>query len=318
MATVLDNAWEVGKMKRIVGELLFTYLILSISFAVAEDIQAGDEWMNVGEPKDIFSFPTFASDVISSLAVGEPCVIRSVEGDWLEIAFYKEMLGHQTGWITAEGMERVESMDLLYSDLPVDPPITPSYHADFGSAYGTGMRLRTTQHMDFGYSVDASVTETREGILDINVFVTFDSDYTTNDDIANFNLYLNGEQAACVYPYWDKDNRILAPTTFYASIGYSERIYEAYLVPVHEEWGEYSHQRIYLQENVSSQSPPATPETGVIRLYADAQVVPGCTVHASLTQTTGDMLSVNVFLTFDSNYTTNDDIVSFNLYLNGQ
>lgn len=102
-------------------------------------------------------------------------------------------------------------------------------------SFGSSTYLRTTQHTDSGYSVDASVTETRDGILDINIFVTFDSDYTTNDDIASFNLYLNGEQTACVYPYWDKDNRILAPTTFYASIGYRESIYEAYLVPVHEE-----------------------------------------------------------------------------------
>lgn len=124
-------------MKGILGKLLCAYLILRIGFAVAEGIQAGDECMNVGGPKDIFSFPTLTSDVISSLAVGEPCEIRKVEGDWLEIAFYKEMLGQQTGWITAEGMESVNSTDLPSSNNPVDSPITSSYQTDFGSAYVT-------------------------------------------------------------------------------------------------------------------------------------------------------------------------------------
>jgi len=327
--------------------------MFSISLAVADRTQAGGEYMNVGGPKDIFSLPALTADVISSLAVGEPCEVQAVEGDWLEIAFYKEMLGNQTGWITAEGMERMAPEGVVSCDIPVDFPTTPSYEEDFGGAsvvsekdnhglydpevrafwnsgtdqeyietivqnpsLSSGTYLRTIQHVDSGYSVDASITETRAGILDINVFVTFDPDYTTNDDIACFNLYLNGEKAACVNPYWDNENKILAPTTFYTSIHDQGTIHEAYLVPVHEEWGEYSHEKIYLQEAPLPQWPAATPSA--TRLYANAQVIPGCTAQASLVRTTGDILSANVFLTFDSNYTSNDDIASFNLYLNGQ
>lgn len=84
-------------------------------------------------------------------------------------------------------------------------------------------------------------------MLNTNVFLVFDSNYTTNDDIVSFNLYLNGQYAANVGAYWDNDNQISAATTFYAAVHFKDSVRSAYLLPVFEESGEDNNRIFYLK-----------------------------------------------------------------------
>jgi uncharacterized protein YgiM (DUF1202 family) len=115
---------------------------------------------------------------------------------------------------------------------------------------GGSTHLSASAHMPRGYTVTASVTEgaTHERILDVNIFIKYDSQYTANDDIIiSYNLYINGKKIANVPAYWDEGNTIAAATTFYADIKYSGAINSAHLIPVSGTDGEYSQETVYLK-----------------------------------------------------------------------
>ena len=76
--------------------------------------------MNYGRAKDVYSLPDKDSDIIAALAVGAPCDILSISGDWIEIRMHTEMLGFFTGWITADNIEKAGAGDPV---LPGNDPV---------------------------------------------------------------------------------------------------------------------------------------------------------------------------------------------------
>lgn len=52
--------------------------------AIASSLSIGEGYVNYGRAKDVYSLPDKDSDIISALAVGEPCDILSISGDWLK------------------------------------------------------------------------------------------------------------------------------------------------------------------------------------------------------------------------------------------
>ena len=98
-------------------------------------------------------------------------------------------------------------------------------------------RFAVSTHLQ-DYTINANLDEGPNGVYSIRIALTFDPGYTTNDDIASYNLYINGSFAVNVPAYWDEGNDILAATTFFTTIAYPETINSVYLKPVREEAGE--------------------------------------------------------------------------------
>lgn len=88
--------------------------------AIASSLSIGEGYVNYGRAKDVYSLPDKDSDIISALAVGEPCDILSISGDWIEIRMHTEMLGFFTGWITADNIEKAGAGDPV---LPGNDPV---------------------------------------------------------------------------------------------------------------------------------------------------------------------------------------------------
>lgn len=65
-------------------------------------------------------------------------------------------------------------------------------------------------------------------------------------------------------------------------------------------------------------SSPASSASGKAKFSASTYIQRGYTVTASVTESTAGILDVNVSIAFDTGFTSNDDIVSYNLYINGK
>ena len=94
--------------------------LLVADAAIASSLSIGEGYVNYGRAKDVYSLPDKDSDIISALAVGEPCDILSISGDWIEIRMHTEMLGFFTGWITADNIEKAGAGDPV---LPGNDPV---------------------------------------------------------------------------------------------------------------------------------------------------------------------------------------------------
>lgn len=91
--------------------IVMAIFVLLFSIAFAEVLTIGNGYMNVGGPKEIHSMPDPNSEIITTLAMGEPCNILTVGGDWIEIEYYKEIGGRGTGYVTKSGIVKASSND---------------------------------------------------------------------------------------------------------------------------------------------------------------------------------------------------------------
>ena len=94
--------------------------LLVADAAIASSLSIGEGYVNYGRAKDVYSLPDKDSDIIAALAVGAPCDILSISGDWIEIRMHTEMLGFFTGWITADNIEKAGAGDPV---LPGNDPV---------------------------------------------------------------------------------------------------------------------------------------------------------------------------------------------------
>ena len=94
--------------------------LLVADAAIASSLTIGEGYVNYGGTKDVYSLPDKDSDIIAALAVGAPCDILSISGDWIEIRMHTEMLGFFTGWVTADNIAKAVAGDPV---LPGNDPI---------------------------------------------------------------------------------------------------------------------------------------------------------------------------------------------------
>lgn len=104
----------------------------------ASSLTIGEGYMNYGGTKDVYTLPDKNSDILAALAVGAPCDILSISGEWIEIRMYTEMQGFFTGWVTADNIAKAEAGDPV---LPGNDPvvlITPTPVPQATIPSGTG------------------------------------------------------------------------------------------------------------------------------------------------------------------------------------
>ena len=94
--------------------------LLVADAAIASSLTIGEGYVNYGGTKDVYSLPDKDPDIIAALAVGAPCDILSISGDWIEIKMHTEMLGFFTGWVTADNIAKAVAGDPV---LPGNDPI---------------------------------------------------------------------------------------------------------------------------------------------------------------------------------------------------
>ncbi len=94
--------------------------LLVVDAAIASSLSIGEGYVNYGGTKDVYSLPDKDSDIIAALAVGAPCDILSISGDWIEIRMHTEMLGFFTGWVTADNIAKAAAGDPV---LPGNDPV---------------------------------------------------------------------------------------------------------------------------------------------------------------------------------------------------
>lgn len=165
---------------------IFDFFILNllvISTTYSASLTAGNGYINIGGTKDIYSMPDSDSDIISALAVGEPCNIITVSNDWIEIEFYTEMSGHATGWFLKKGIEKAGAADPIVPNrnvsstkevpLPIQNIEEKSLHKPTPlSIYGTAIVN----------SVNGKLLNLRE---------------TDSEDSNSLGLYYTGVKVAC-------------------------------------------------------------------------------------------------------------------------
>lgn len=168
-----ENDWLKGL--RIFGIVFMLCLMGSEAFATS--LAVGAEYINAGEPKDIYAMPDFSSDILSSLAVGEPCEILFIQEDWLEIAYYDSTLGRQTGWIKSDRIEKAPA------DYPGGPPADSAQQpADVRTSGMTAVQF----NKDFG----TAIVSTPNGLrLHMRLLP-----WETSDSMG---LYYNGVKVVC-------------------------------------------------------------------------------------------------------------------------
>lgn len=249
------------------------------------------------------------SKVIGQYSPGDIVTLMGIiDPDWV----YVKTSDGKTGFMMSQYLQ--EPSNGLTPETPPDHQI-----------YRTC--LHTNQHTNEGYTIDADLIRDTNGNLSINISLMLDADYTTNDDLIGFNLYVNHEKILTASPYWPAESKILAATNFCGASHYFRNIDSAYLKPVYEEGGEYSHIIIPFNENTfpeMTQNPIYTPEPSyptsseTTHFYANQHLKEGYTLSADLAKTTNhNTITLIVSLTLDPDYTTNDDLVGFNLYING-
>lgn len=62
--------------------IICTPLLMADAMA-ASSLTIGEGYMNYGGTKDVYTFPDKNSDIFAALAVGAPCDILSISGDWI-------------------------------------------------------------------------------------------------------------------------------------------------------------------------------------------------------------------------------------------
>lgn len=78
--------------------------------------------------------------------------------------------------------------------------------------------------------------------------MTFDSSYTTNDDILGFNLYINDTLVARLNPVLDPENPETASIIFAAAFPFHDAIDKVHMVAVLEEAGENPEETLLLYQ----------------------------------------------------------------------
>lgn len=106
--------------------LILCMQLLMANVAAASSLAIGEGYMNQGGTKDVYSLPDKNSDILAALAVGAPCDILSVSGDWVEIRMYTEILGFFTGWVTADNIVKAGAGDPVLPEDDSAVLITPT------------------------------------------------------------------------------------------------------------------------------------------------------------------------------------------------
>ena len=318
--------------------LIFAFVIL-LSSAVAEALEIGSGYINAGSPKNVFSMPDPNSEVITTLAVGEPCNILTVGGDWVEIEYFKEMTGRGTGYVTKSGIEKAWPG---YPDFPQTPnqttaPSSPQSPAS--PAYGTAI-VNNQNGQLLNLRASSSTASESLGLYYTGVEVMCHSDPTlewVKVTIGNRTGYMKSE-----FLYHGNDSSSVVPHMPSAAVTNNSangwlnlrsgpsldaevygRFYNGDTVTILGVLDGWCHVKAgdlygfmaagYL--NVIHTTPSNMPVGS--RNYATVQyIMRGYTINAAVTETANNVFAVSVETVIDPNVKLNSYPSSYNLYIN--
>lgn len=218
-----DLEWVSVIIGNRAGYMLSKYLYKN---ADATSVQGEMPVMKVanGNPKawlNLREHPSKTSKVLGKFYDGDLVTVMGTVDGW-----YHVIAGGKIGFMMPSFLKSTGSP-------------TPSQQAR--NQYSVNTRLAR------GVGVQAVISKISASQQAIQVQLAFDKGYTTLDDIKSFNLYINGSLVASVFPYWDTDNQIMAPTTFYSLFPLQHTMNTIQLVPVLEKGGEATDEAIVIK-----------------------------------------------------------------------
>lgn len=315
--------------------LIFAFAILSSS-AVAEALEIGSGYINAGSHKNVFSMPDPNAEVIATLAVGEPCNILTVGGDWIEIEYFKEMTGRGTGYVTKSGIEKAWPG---YPDFPQTPNQSTAPSSPHSPAYGTAI-VNNQNGQLLNLRASSSTASESLGLYYTGVEVMCHSDPTlewVKVTIGNRTGYMKSE-----FLYHGNDSSSVVPHMPSAAVTNNSangwlnlrsepsldaevcgRFYNGDTVTILGVLDGWYHVKIddlygfmaagYL--HVINTTPSSMPVGS--RNYATVQyIMRGYTINATVTETAKNVFAVSVETVIDPNVKLNSYPSRYNLYIN--
>lgn len=106
-------------MKRLLAAILAGLFLCAggVTFA-APGLLVGTGYESAHGGNDVYASPDDTSEIVGTLATGEPVEILSLQSDWAEVSFAKQMTGRLTGWARADSILKARSF--------VTPPPPPT------------------------------------------------------------------------------------------------------------------------------------------------------------------------------------------------
>jgi len=192
--------------------------------------ESSSAWLNLREEA------SQNSRVLGQFFNGKQVTVLGDLGDWLHVSVDGVIGFMMPAFLRAMEREEAEAA----SDAPAP-----------AAAVTAAPKLRQFEvyaSMDQGYSVAASAIEIGPSVFNVHVNIAFAPDYTTNDDIVRYALYVDGVRKADLEAFWASGNKLLAPTTFTATVTIGGAFRALSLVPVLEQGGEQRQEPVTLRE----------------------------------------------------------------------
>ncbi len=186
-------------------------------------------WLNLRER------PSLESPALGKYADGQLVTVYGIMkgGEWAHVS-------------TADGKQGFMVPFYLWNHSPLIQHFVSERMYSLEQPMGQGVKARVAVGENF--AAETFYTE---------VLLTFDSPYTTNDDIVGFNLYTNDALAAQLKPVPDAAKPDAAPTLFAAAFPNHDAIDKVHLAPVLEKGGENMEETllIYKRQNMKETMP---------------------------------------------------------------
>ena len=226
-----DDVWAHVSVGNRTGYMQKKYLAVGADPAAIPSAQplmvvnneSSSSWLNLREE------PSQNSRVLGQFFNGKQVTVLGDLGDWLHVSVDGVIGFMMPGFLRPAEQQEVSS------DMPA-PAAAP--------------RLRQFEVFaaQAGYSLSASAIEISPSTFSVHANIAFSPDYTTNDDIVRYALYVDGARKCDLDAFWASGNKLLAPTTFTTTVALEQPPHALSLVPVLEEGGEQGHLAVTLIE----------------------------------------------------------------------
>lgn len=128
--------------------------------------------------------PSQDSRSAGQYANGQEVMLLGISGEWSHV-----MIGDKTGFMKTSFLQ----------DTGRSAAVSPLMHNNSTSKplQGASRKYSVEKRNDYrGYSVLASLVETAENTFAVDIHVQYPDQWTMNDDIISFGIYVNGEKLA--------------------------------------------------------------------------------------------------------------------------
>lgn len=140
---------------------------------------------------------------------GQEVALLGLSGEWAHV-----MIGEEIGFM--------KTSYLADTDRTIEAPKPSQSNVAPQPVAGDVRQFQAEKLLEYrGFTVTASLSETAQDTFDVDIRVKYPAQWTVNDDIISFGLYVNGEKAANI-PVTERDGYL--PARFQSTVEISGEI----------------------------------------------------------------------------------------------